>query len=307
MSMQQRLDEQHTKTIFSETPPFPKVLMIEPASACNQSCFFCGNTHKPHPKYNMPLDVAKKNLTECFEAGTQEVGFYLRGEPFLNSDLPQMIAWAKRLGYKYIYISTNGSVGSHDDFKKVIDAGLDSFKFSINAGTKEEYKEVHGRDVFDKVMDRLSFVIAYRKESNRNFKIFVSSTYTEKTYENIFSMKKKYEKRIDEFYLHGTCRVPGGEGHDVIRHFTAPCPMVFNRLHVTAENYLNICCFDFHNMLAIADLNTTSIVDAWNSEKFVEIRRKHLQNDLNGTLCGCCVNDGIGEYLPLILTLSERD
>lgn len=38
-----------------------------------------------------------------------------------------------------------------------------------------------------------------------------------------------------------------------------PCGMLFNYLHITYEGYLNACCVDFDNMIAIADLKQVLI------------------------------------------------
>jgi radical SAM protein with 4Fe4S-binding SPASM domain len=66
------------------------------------------------------------------------------------------------------------------------------------------------------------------------------------------------------------------------------CHLPFNRIHVTQEGYLTLCCVDFQNYLALADLNKMSLAEAWTSERFREMRRRHLADQLTGTLCGRC-------------------
>ncbi|MGB9593776.1 MAG: SPASM domain-containing protein [Anaerolineae bacterium] len=77
--------------------------------------------------------------------------------------------------------------------------------------------------------------------------------------------------------------------NDSVPTRTPPCPMLFNRVHITYEGYLNACCVDYQNYLAVADLNTLSLRDAWHSESFVELRRKHLAGAVEGTLCYNCL------------------
>ncbi|MBG3878664.1 radical SAM protein [Desulfovibrio oxamicus] len=307
MSIRERIKTIAKATVFEAQPPFPHVLMLEPSSACNQSCLFCGNDKRPHRHRNLPMDRAASILTQAYALGTREVGFYLRGEPFLNPRLADMVALAKQLGYEYVYLSTNGSVGSWKSYVAVIDAGIDSFKFSINAGKPDDYAATHGLDVFSHVIDRLRRVIAYREESGAAFKIYVSSTYTAATKEGILALRDEFAPRIDEFYVHGTCRVPGEEGVEVERFFRAPCPMVFNRLHVTAEGYLNLCCFDFKNALAAVDLNVTPLAEAWNSPLCATMRKRHMDASLENTLCGNCVNGTDAPYAPLVSELADKD
>ena len=64
--------------------------------------------------------------------------------------------------------------------------------------------------------------------------------------------------------------------------------MPFNRLHVSCEGFLTICCVDYQNYLAVADLKSASLCDAWHAPEFKDIRRRHLAAELAGTLCGNC-------------------
>ena len=41
---------------------------------------------------------------------------------------------------KYTFLTTNGSLARPEIMKKVIDAGLDSIRFSVNAADREMYK-----------------------------------------------------------------------------------------------------------------------------------------------------------------------
>lgn len=54
------------------------------------------------------------------------------------------------------------------------------------------------------------------------------------------------------------------------------CMMPFNRLHVTKEGYLTICCVDFENRLVYADLNKTSLWEAWQGKEAENYRKGHI-------------------------------
>ena len=57
------------------------------------------------------------------------------------------------------YMYCNGANLRRDFMKKVIDAGCDSIKFSINANNGEDFKKVHGYDDFEKVPLHGSFLV----------------------------------------------------------------------------------------------------------------------------------------------------
>ncbi|MFV0347275.1 MAG: SPASM domain-containing protein, partial [Halodesulfovibrio sp.] len=136
--------------------------------------------------------------------------------------------------------------------------------------------------------------------------IYVSSTYVAETREAIFTMRDEFASQIDEYYVHGTCPVPGVESTELDHGFSLPCPMVFNRVHVTAEGYMNACCFDFENALAVADLTKLSLSEAWESPAFVSVRDRHLAKDARGIMCGNCVAGGGVAYDPVDRELMLR-
>ena len=63
----------------------------------------------------------------------------------------------------------------------MIDAGLDSIKFSINAPERKMYAFIHGRDDFDTVVEHLQYLNQYRKECGRQYKIYVTGILTKYT------------------------------------------------------------------------------------------------------------------------------
>ena len=120
----------------------------------------------------------KKFIQDSTKLGLEEVGLYTTGEPFLTKNIHEYIRIAKDAGVKYVYITTNGSLATEDKLVKAITAGLDSIKFSVNAGSRETYKLTHGSDDFDKVIENIMFVSNYRKSNNIDLKLMVSCVVT---------------------------------------------------------------------------------------------------------------------------------
>lgn len=56
----------------------------------------------------------------------------------------------------------------------VVHAGIDSIKFSINAGTVQTYKHIHGHDDFDKVLKNLKICHKLKMELNPNLRTIIS-------------------------------------------------------------------------------------------------------------------------------------
>ena len=131
-------------------------------------------------------------IISCVKEGVDEVGLYSTGDPFMTKNLKDFIFYAKDKGIKRVYITTNGALASFDKAKECIDAGLDSMKFSINAGTRESYKIIHGHDDFDKVFKNLDDIFNYKIKDNLKIQLLSSFVYTNLTYQEIDKFKKLF-------------------------------------------------------------------------------------------------------------------
>lgn len=252
-------------------------------------------------------DFTLKIIKEAFDNGVKEIGFYLIGEPFCNNDLPEYISYCKKTGFSYIYLTTNGALATPDKMLKVIDAGLDSIKFSINAATESSYKHIHGKDDFSTVKSNLIWLREYLDKSDKTLKTFISFVKNNFNKGEIDLLHSQFEKLVDKIYVFD-CQNQGGNMSRLVESgvvdtllpgASAPCDMVFNRLHVTAEGFLDACCVDADGDLVIADLHKTSLVAAWNSDIFKKLRRQHLSGHFENILCKNCIENSNTHCTPL--------
>lgn len=295
-------------------PSFPTNMSVELTNACNYKCIFCANRKMKRKIGHIDMNLLARLLNEAYSLGTTDIGLYTTGEPFVSKELEKSIAIAKKIGFNYVYITTNGALATPERLKKVVDAGLDSIKFSINAGIPQTYKYIHGRDEFYKVLSNLQFAHKYREENNKDYSIYVSYVIMRDNHEECDTLKTLIEPFVDDL-IFDHARNQGGmmpELNDDNNAAVIPpldekkiCSLPFNKIHITCEGFLTICCADFENNLVVADLNKESLKDAWNNDLFVEIRRRSLEHKLEGTLCYNCLYNKNMNIEPLINLLSR--
>ena len=249
-------------------------------------------------------------MKQAYENGTREVGFYMIGEPFICNDLAEYVSCAKGLGYEYIYLTTNGALATVERCKELISAGISSIKFSVNASTRESYIAVHGRDDFYIVRENIFNLKKYLENNKINVPLFISFVKNELNKHDVEKLEREFDSVVDKIYVF-PCANQGGtmkrklldqgivKEDEMFPGSVAPCAMCFNRLHITCEGYLNACCADSDGYLSAIDLHQTSLIDAWNSEIMIELRRKHLRNELSGLLCQNCINNTEEIFSPL--------
>lgn len=295
--------------IFSETPPFPQNMLMELTNCCNHECVFCG--YKNMKRKKIVCDKARMLdlMRQAYENGTREIGFYMIGEPFLCKDLPEYVEAAHDLGFEYIYLTTNGVLATLERMKELIKKGLCSIKLSVNGATRATYAAVHGKDDFDVLKSNIEQLNEYVTRENIDFPIFISFIKNELNKDDIDLLYHEFTNIVDRIYVFDCCNQAAGMADMISRGVvtkeslkpgsTCPCEMIFNRIHITCEGYLNACCSDVEGYLSAVDLRDFTLAEAWNSEKMVELRRRHLNNELGHTLCNSCINNIEDTIVPI--------
>lgn len=309
--LEQNMAEQNSIAECEKIKAIPKTLMLELTNSCNHSCLFCYHKHSKRKAATMKPEFAMRIIDDAYEMGVRKLALYLLGEPFLYQYLVDIIKYAKQKKYEYVYLTTNGALADSNRMKAVIDAGLDSIKFSIDAIDGDNYRVVHGVDDFDAVYKNLLWLYDYKDKNDLSIRVYVSSVLT-KYNKDMDAICDAFRNECDELAIVDLENPAGmiSNIEELLENQTKtlnmhrrelPCSMVFNRIHVTAEGLLTACCADFDNNLVYADLNEQDLATAWNNETITYLRNKHLSGNVHGTLCYNCVNDEKNHitYLPL--------
>ncbi|WP_244915008.1 radical SAM protein [Helicobacter equorum] len=183
---------------------------------CNHACNFCSNPDKRTKKAKTSYTdfvAAMNNVLQYVE--TNELGLSAKGEVLLNHDLELIIKHCKNIyNIPYVYISSNGALMDKNRATSIIEAGLDSIKFSINAVDSMNYKKVHNRDDFDKVIKNFSTLLELKKEKYPHLKLLISSVITpynaqnpQEIFNELFGENAKFIDKI----LPYECRIPQKE------------------------------------------------------------------------------------------------
>ena len=293
------------KELRPDNITFPKNALIEVSSFCNHACVFCGNPQMSRKTGRLDINIFKSFCIQAKKLGLEEMGFYTTGEPFIVKNLKDYVLIANESGIDYLYLTTNGSLATLDRVKELIDSGLKSIKYSVNATNRETYKQIHKKDDFDKVMKNIRDVRKYVINNNIDLRMMSSLCVTSQTENEIDEFKEMMNDLVDDYKIHGVSTQKGNSTDFVFGNFddlkssyspeypkmgtAEPCHYLWNRVHLTQEGYLTLCCLDFENLLAYSDLRTELLKDAWNNTVITEMRKKHLNKNIDGTLCHNCL------------------
>lgn len=312
----QKRKEEAKKVEYSLVPPFPKEFLIDITSLCNHTCTFCSN-RKMTSKKNADDNLVYKVLDDARKEGSTSVGLYATGEPFLNKNLEDYIKYAKKIGYDYVYITTNGAACTPKRMERAINNGLDSIKFSIHGGTNETYLKIHGKNDFERVIKNLKWVDEFRKQNNLKLKIYVTMVETYENKKEVNILKELVLPHIDGWDPHlmnnscGTMPENNeigeikeknirGRGHDGI------CFQPFGSFTVTAEGFVSGCVLDYHKALVVGDCKEKSLRQIWESKIYQDWRKKHLDDNTKGYICYNCIYNKNEKYDSIIPGTLEK-
>lgn len=281
------------------TAPAPPKIMFELTNECNHRCIFCANREMKRETGFLNFDVFKKIARQARDAKVDEVALYTTGESLLHERIVDFVKESKDLGFSYIYLSSNGVLLTPSLSDALLKAGLDSLRISINAGTRESYKRIHGSDDFDTVISNLKEFDAARKRLSSDCLLSIGCVLTALIEDEQKSIEDTLGGFVDAIKI-TKVRVQGGNLHNMIdkiktdevdpRYKLKPCGLLWNGMHVDYEGNMTICCADFNSEMIIGDIKKDGLMNCWNGEKMKRWRKLHLEKKINkGSLCYICL------------------
>ena len=130
----------------------PREVYIEPTNRCNELCQTCPRTFSTRePEADLDLERFVRVLDQF--PGVERVVLHGLGEPLLARELPAMVAEANRRGARVLF-NTNALALHRRLAERLVAAGLDELRVSMDAADRRTYLAIRGVDGYEKAMRR---------------------------------------------------------------------------------------------------------------------------------------------------------
>ena len=285
----------------------PLSIDIETAAICDLACPHCSREYIITPDKIMDFDLYKKIIQEVLELNIPSIKLNWRGEPLLNPRIHELVDYAKKNGVLEVSINTNAVTLSEKKSRQLIEAGLDLIIFSFDGGTKQTYEKLRpGRfkqNKFENIYNNIKNFYYIKKKMNSKFPIskiqMLLTKDSRKEVDNFFELfgniiddvtimhynerggkiddllteqKKKLEKYLTNNNLSkDTPYLVNFNGDIYVSRKRKPCEQLFQRLMITYEGRVGMCCHDWGAQHGIGFIDKK----AFNNKKaFLDIENK---------------------------------
>jgi Radical SAM superfamily. len=273
----------------------PAYYIIEPTNVCNYQCVMCPNKdYQENQKGHMNMDLFKKIIDEIKNYAIF-VQLYWMGEPFLYSNLFQMIDYISANSEAKIIISTNGSLLDSNLIDKIICSNIYKLIVSLDAAKSQSiYKQIRVGGNLEKVNKNVSLLL----EKNSNLKIdlqFIDFNINKSEQEEFNKMWSGKNCRLTYSWLNTWanqfCELKNETYYDSPNSLIQrlPCSELWYKMCIHWNGNVSICCYDWNFKAIFGNLNESDVKVVWNSELINQYRNFHKNNQFEKVpLCTDC-------------------
>lgn len=287
---------------FQNEGIFPLCIDIEVASVCDLACPHCYRQYIATPDKLMSTELAFKLIDQLVELKVPSVKFNWRGEPLMNTQLPKIIDYAKKNGVLETIINTNATYLKGTYAEELISSGLDLLIYSFDGGSKKTYDKYRvGRfkqNKFENILDNIKNFYLLKKEKKSLFpRTKIQMVLTKETYEeqnqyfDLFKdivddvSVKQYTERggeiketeIDNYKLDKKdIYMKNFDGDLFVSKGRLPCEQPFQRMLVTYDGRVSMCCYDWGSMHPVGYVDDLAL--KIEDDEYKKIKKKADEN-----------------------------
>jgi len=214
----------------------------------------------------MPDETWKKIIDDTRGLGITYRPF-LQNEALIDSRLPEIVAYIKQDATAQAEINTNGNALTEKNAAALIDAGIDTVRFSIDAFSAETYeKDRVGLD-YDRVVENIERFARMARESEKTITTEVRMIDMESNRHEQHDYIEYWSKRVDMTLIVPLYNWPWTEGVEMV---SKPCIKMREEMFFYTDGRAVLCCWDIAGRAVIGNVNEESVLDIWNGARRLE-------------------------------------
>ena len=263
---------------------FPLHLDVESSNTCNLRCTMCQIPFGKMEAGYLRIDVFESILNQVKEHFLPSMKFNFRGEPLMHPKIDKLVRMAKEAGVLEVQFNSNGALLTEGLGEKLIDAGLDRIKFSVDSLVPETYNLIRRGTDYDKTIGNILSFINMRNRLKKKMPIIqVQMVYMESNHKEILKYIEFWQDKVNRI---GFSRYRSGNNRNAEERVgkvgkRIPCPQLWQRMVVLWDGTVLMCCGDYNMKNPIGNIERQKLADIWKGTQLQHYRKLHLQHKFN--------------------------
>ena len=287
----------------------PLSISVTTSNVCNLKCEFCAISDKDHKRNKSFMELEDFKLLIDNIVGSKwhlkQLVLVGLGEPLLNKNIFDFVKLAKSSNcIDRVHIVTNGTLLTHCVSDRLIEAGVDVLRVSINGLSKEDYLKYTSTSIeFNEMIDNLAYFYEHKSIQTKLYIKIMDYQIKNKEYE--FEQKFKsisdvinveyiteMDTAMDYHKITNEISIKGLKGFEKVD--TKICPLPFYHIYCNADATISACCvagpWYTPPALIMGDLHSEKLNEIWNGKVFNEFLVSMLENgkELADPVCQKC-------------------
>ena len=287
----------------------PYMIQMFPAYGCNFRCGFCLHAldRERHGYISdvpfMDMGLYRKCIDDMrgFDRQLKMLRFAAIGEPLLHRDIAEMVRYAKQAGVaQSVDIVTNAALLTPELSDRLIDAGLDRLRISVEGLSGEDYRKNAGREIdFDRFVEQIRYFYEHSGRTHVYIKIIdymVQKPEEERRFWELFrpichSIAIEHLtptiEEIDYDRLSGGMETDKPQNGDTMLDAEV-CPQGFYMMQINPDGKVVPCC-SMKYPAVLGDVKREAVLAIWRGEAFNRFRVNMLRSrEQAGPVCRDC-------------------
>jgi len=277
----------------------PENVQIQTVTGCNGRCVFCpnGKTQRKIPMgRQMNGKLFRSVADQCLALGVRRFTLYLMNEPLLDRKLPERIAYisARINKPQYTKITTHGGLLTEDMARRLLDAGLDKLKISVQSINPETYRHIMNLPL-ERTLKNIDRFLGFKEKGGyRRPRLEIVTVDSIQTRDELPEIRRYWQERKIKLHIEP---VENRIDHREIRETAVGtgrlvpftwCRRLTEQVFVLYDGRMVLCCSDWEQHSFIGDLTRARLADIWYGARYADYRRRFAAGDIEGMICSGC-------------------
>lgn len=276
--------------------PFPRVVRIEPASACNLKCIHCPTGTLQMPRTIMNLVLFDQIISELQIYNIRVFVLYHGGEPFLNKNIFYFIEQIRSAHPDaLIKIVSNGMLFDDELIDAISVSSLDLIEFSLDGLTPSESNHIRRGSDSLKTIQVVNKLIQCISRSGSRLKVAISTTqffgevddgksplaskasapeWLIKSFDGVQEFKATYAMAWPRMLVEDEFKIVEFDDESMTNPYLDSCDHLSNTITIRSNGDIVPCCYDLMSDLTMGNLLDSSIKEIWCQSKYNHLRQQ---------------------------------